>query len=447
VDQTAHDNRDAARQRFIGAAEDYAAAFATGSALADYLASCTEDPAETPAELRGQLENLPVADGCVSDVQKWLHVQAEADQLAVLAAECKRVVEASEPGRSEDILIELQAKDQTYHQELKTCQARIDIAEGEASASPQQARTAAQTTPEQQQARNTLLEYGISHWSEEQVQQWIGLLGLLPDDTTAVQVALADDHIEGADLEELTLRQWTRLLRRADLGSDRAGELAETSLALHHAALGGAVAQDKLAVAQAGLVKIRDALRDNRLKMRSQVVHLVSLASQHFPELKEHKDVLAFMGSGGLEAADRRRMTDYDEVKPLITGRNELLRAKYDGADVCLKAFPLQGDMGAYKREFLRVQRLRHPYIIRYSTAFEDSGTMYLEMEYYEHGSLRNWLETTEPDALQKRAVLRQVLLALACVHNQGIVHSDIKGEVRVSPVPFVCVISTCLFY
>jgi hypothetical protein len=289
VDQTAHDNRDAARQRFIGAAEDYAAAFATGSALADYLASCTEDPAETPAELRGQLENLPVADGCVSDVQKWLHVQAEADQLAVLAAECKRVVEASEPGRSEDILIELQAKDQTYHQELKTCQARIDIAEGEASASPQQARTAAQTTPEQQQARNTLLEYGISHWSEEQVQQWIGLLGLLPDDTTAVQVALADDHIEGADLEELTLRQWTRLLRRADLGSDRAGELAETSLALHHATLGGAVAQDKLAVAQAGLVKIRDALRDNRLKMRSQVVHLVSLASQHFRSSRSTK--------------------------------------------------------------------------------------------------------------------------------------------------------------
>ena len=57
---------------------------------------------------------------------------------------------------------------------------------------------------------------------------------------------------------------------------------------------------------------------------------------------------------------------------------------------------------------------------------------MYLEMEYYKHGSLRNWMETTKPDAVKKRAVLRQVLLALACVHNQGIVHSDIKGEVRV---------------
>ena len=151
--------------------------------------------------------------------------------------------------------------------------------------------------------------------------------------------------------------------------------------------------------------------------------------------------MLAFMGSDGLEASDRRKIADYDEVKPLITGRNELLRAKYDGADVCLKAFPLQGDMGAYKREFLRVQRLRHPYIIEYTAAFEDNGSMYLEMEYYKHGSLRNWMETTKPDAVKKRAVLRQVLLALACVHNQGIVHSDIKGEVRVHH-PMACLLS-----
>jgi serine/threonine protein kinase len=118
-------------------------------------------------------------------------------------------------------------------------------------------------------------------------------------------------------------------------------------------------------------------------------------------------------------------------VQPLVTGRNELLRAKYDGVDVCLKVFPLQGDMGAYKREFMRVQRLRHPCIVSFSAAFEDNGSMYLEMEYYPHGSLRHWLETSLPDAAQKRRVLRQALLALACVHSQGIVHSDIKGEVR----------------
>jgi hypothetical protein len=451
ADQSARDARDAARQRFIAAAEEYTAAFAKGSALADYLASCTESPAENPAELHGQLENLPVADECVSDVQKWLHVRAEADQLAVLAAECKHVVESSEPGRSKGILAELQAKDQDYRQELKTCQARIDIAKGEARASPRsEGRTAVQTTPEQQQARKVLLEHGVSNWSEEQVQDWIGLLGLTPEDKVAVQKALAANDTDGEDLEELTQKQWTKVLKKSGVDSDKSAALSEKAFALHQGALGGATAQSKLLVAQAELAAARKALRENSLAMRSRVVRLVSLTSRHFPELKEHPDVLAFMGSDGLDASDRRRIADYDDVRPLATGRNELLRAKYGGADICLKAFPLQGDMGAYKREFLRVQQLRHPYIVRYTAAFEDSGTMYLEMEYYKHGSLRNWLETTEPDALQKRAVLRQVLLALACVHSQGIVHSDIKGEVRVyttlSPVSSVCVFSTCLF-
>ena len=421
VEQTACDDRDAARQQFIVAAEDFFAAFAEGSTLADHLARLTES-AQHSDDLGG-----------LSEIQKWQRVKAEAQQLAVLAAECKHVVESSEPERSKEVLIELQVKDQKYRQEFKTCQARIEyyIVESEKSASSQQARTTAQTTPEQQQARNTLLEHGISNWSEEQVQEWIGVLGLTPENTVAVQQALAADKTDGEDLESYSsAKQWTKRLKKS--GVENCAEVAEQAMVLHEQALGGAASQGKLAVAQAGLAAARTALRDNRLKMRSQVVHLVSLASQHFPELKEHKDVLAFMGSDGLEASDRRKITDYDDVKPLITGRNELLRAKYDGADVCLKAFPLQGDMGAYKREFLRVQRLRHPCIIDYTAAFEDNGTMYLEMEYYNHGSLRNWMETTKADAVKKRAVLRQVLLALACVHNQGIVHSDIKGEVRV---------------
>eukprot|EP01044_Picomonas_judraskeda_P009411 COSAG03_NODE_1145_length_4725_cov_2.878513_1_plen_314_part_00 len=288
-----------------------------------------------------------------------------------------------------------------------------------------------------------LLEHGVSNWSEDQVQDWIGLLGLTPEDRVAVQKALAANDTDGEDLGELTQKQWTKVLKKSGVDSDKSAALSEKAFALHQGALGGAIAQSKLLVAQAELAAARKALRENRLAMRSRVVRLVSLTSRHFPELKEHPDVLAFMGSDGLDASDRRRIADYDDVRPLATGRNELLRAKYGGADVCLKAFPLQGDMGAYKREFLRVQQLRHPYIVRYTAAFEDSGTMYLEMEYYKHGSLRNWLETTEPDALQKRAVLRQVLLALACVHSQGIVHSDIKGEVRVyttchQSLPFV---------
>ena len=50
-------------------------------------------------------------------------------------------------------------------------------------------------------------------------------------------------------------------------------------------------------------------------------------------------------------------------------------------------------------------------------------------MEYFAHGSLRHWIETVKPDPHAKRSLLRQVLLAMACIHSQKIVHCDIKGE------------------
>eukprot|EP01043_Picozoa_sp_COSAG02_P082230 COSAG02_NODE_20502_length_828_cov_1.190672_2_plen_41_part_01 len=41
--------------------------------------------------------------------------------------------------------------------------------------------------------------------------------------------------------------------------------------------------------------------------MRTVVVNLVALASQHFPELLGDEDVQKFMGSDGLRAPDNRK--------------------------------------------------------------------------------------------------------------------------------------------
>ena len=128
----------------------------------------------------------------------------------------------------------------------------------------------------------------------------------------------------------------------------------------------------------------RTALRENRVAVRTQLVHLVSLASRHFPELLGDPDVQRFMGSDGLIGIGGRCLADYDDRRPLSQGRNELQRATCAGMEVCLKVFPVQGDMRAYEREVVRVQQLRHPYIIRYSNVFEEEGRIYLEMEYFE---------------------------------------------------------------
>ena len=426
AEPTACEARDVARLEFIAAVEAFSAALhvvGDGSAFFNHVAT---------QAVSGYFR-LPAND---MELPKWQRVQAKAEQLAVFAAECKRIVEVAEPNRSAQALAELQDKHQRYRQLMKTSQARIDIAEGQASSSPR-SRPALETTttttsPEQQQARVALLTQPIEDWSEAQVQQWISIIGLSPDRVELVQRALAENETDGEDLEDMKKKRLQKMLQKVHVDAEDAAELAEQTITLHEAALGEAPAQGKVAAAQSDLAEARKSLRSNQVAMRSLVVHLVSLASQHFPELKEHKDVRVFMGSDGLEASDYRRLADYEEIKPLVNGRNELLRAKYEGAAVCLKVFSVQGDMQAYAREFLRVQRLHHPYIISYTAAFEDNGSMYLQMEYMKHGSLRHWLETTNPDVAQKRSVLRQALLALACVHSQGIVHSDIKGEVRV---------------
>jgi hypothetical protein len=280
-----------------------------------------------------------------------------------------------------------------------------------------------------------LLGQPLDSWSEAQVQEWVGVLGLPTDHSEVVQRALAADDVNGEDLALMvsnfqdsgSCRPLQKLLKKAQAQDPAA--LAKQTLALHQAALGAAPAESKLTTARGAADAARAALRRNRVALRSQVVQLVSLASQHFPELMGHKDVQQFMSTDGLEASDRRKLADYEDVRPLGSGRHELLRAKYEGVDVCLKRFPVQGDMRAYTREVLRVQRLQHPFIIRYTAAFEDGGNMYLQMQYFAHGSLRHWLETVKPDAAAKRSLLRQALLAMACIHSQKIVHCDIKGE------------------
>ena len=75
------------------------------------------------------------------------------------------------------------------------------------------------------------------------------------------------------------------------------------------------------------------------------------------------------------------------------------------------------------------MQKLKHPHIISYGAVFEDAGSMYVQMDYFENGSLRHWVTNTSPSHAQKRKVLRQVLLAINCIHSQKIVHCDLKGE------------------
>ena len=361
----------------------------------------------------------------------WCRAEAEAQHLAALATECQRVIDAAEPTRSMDALQALKHRGEELRQEVEKCRAlivplRIEMTSPKKRVGGEDlVRT--QTAPEMRQARAALLAQPMEEWSEAQVQEWIALIGLPAEQVEVVQRALAAYDMVGEDLEGLKKNRLFRQLKKA--GADDPAALAEQTMKLHETAQGGAGAESKLAAEQARLDETRQALHMNSKETKVQVRELVSLASQHFPELlHSNDDVKTFMGSDGLQMSERQ-LADYDDMRTLVIGRSKLLLKELDGVEVVLKEFPLQDDMRGYLKEIMSVQRLNHRHIIRYNAVFEDMGSMYIEMEYCKHGSLTDWMKASDPDAAQKQSVLRQVVLALACMHEQKIVHCDIKGE------------------
>ena len=69
-----------------------------------------------------------------------------------------------------------------------------------------------------------------------------------------------------------------------------------------------------------------------------------------------------------------------------------------------------------------------HPNIITLYDTIEENGHIYLVLEYFEAETLSQLLLRHNPLPLHKAlAIIRQVLLALSCIHQRDIVHRDIK--------------------
>ena len=378
----------------------------------------------------------------MAEIDAWQRMRADARQLSVFAGECKRVIAADEPSRSIAKLEELQRKDEVHRRELQTAKAEMALQEEKfalAEAKAVERSTSISEAPRSSARlwsiakRSQLMERPMTDWSESQVIEWFESLDLPAADLEAVTQALRDDETDGEDLKELSTRRLSKLLKKSGVADRDA--VAGSVMELHEAAVdaataaGGGLSRTKTAASQ--LTSAKKTLRDNNVEIQSLVVNLVSLAAQHFPELSSHPAVEAFMGTAGVEdGSEMRRLTDYDDIKPLVLGRNELLRARYRGVDVCLKRFSLQdeSDTRAFRKEIGSVQRMKHPYIVKYTAVFEDDKSMYVQMDYCAQGSMRKWLEGG-PDVAQKRSMLRQILLAIACIHSHKMLHCDLKAE------------------
>ena len=103
------------------------------------------------------------------------------------------------------------------------------------------------------------------------------------------------------------------------------------------------------------------------------------------------------------------------------------------GGVVAIKKVPLRGEskdhLQLLQREIDLLKLLKNPYIVEYRESFNTTDTLYIVMEFVENGSLQTVVKKF--GRLRESLVsiyILQVLEGLNFLHEQGVIHRDIKG-------------------
>ncbi len=117
-------------------------------------------------------------------------------------------------------------------------------------------------------------------------------------------------------------------------------------------------------------------------------------------------------------------------------GMGEVFLARDERLDrkVAIKRMRSSGDVSAGHRERFRreariVARLKHPAIVQIHDVVRDGEVDCIVMEYVEGEDLRRRMDAAPLSLHEVLAIGRQIALAMADAHDQGIIHRDLKSE------------------
>jgi len=171
--------------------------------------------------------------------------------------------------------------------------------------------------------------------------------------------------------------------------------------------------------------------------LRSEIEALVSAHEREgsFPNLPAYEVAPGVIEIGG--GALIGRVIGHYEVIDLIGrgGMGEVYRARDARLNrlVAMKFVSSEHVNESARRRFQQEARmasaLNHPHILTVHEAGEFEGQQYLVTEFIDGGTVREWARNHKPDWRQVAELLIGVADGLACAHEAGILHRDIKPD------------------
>jgi serine/threonine protein kinase len=181
------------------------------------------------------------------------------------------------------------------------------------------------------------------------------------------------------------------------------------------------------------LEELRHTEHDKLNACTAATLKLTGRIQRQFPE------VILFVGRGLPDELGMlwrpAQSPDLFEIEDHVArAPHNVWKVRMGGKSFAIKEYSIgQADhLRTCLKEATVIHRCRHPAIVEIHALFQGSGNtsgnFYMQMPWYEHGSIDKWVESSQkPEWNRVRSVLLDALHGLSHLHENRIIHGDIK--------------------